>query len=934
MNKNFFRFVILAVCLACGSWTHGDPGKWETAANWSTGTVPTASEDVSILTGTVSAGTSYPQAKILTIGDGATFSVSKGFKANLTKFLINGGTINWNCTDRVIENGYGITETDDYRFEMHGGKMYLATQWATFNAGKNLLDGGLLRVTHGDGTLIFGLTGNAVTTITGTAQIDTKKFSIGARYQSDYASRNSTVNVSGNALILVRKGSGTEFTGNANGLLIGFGDNSGNGTLNQSGGTINVLSGANVYVGSSPNSRNAVGTLAISAGEMNTVGSVFVGKYASSLTVSQTGTFTLTGTGTLRAGTIQPGVANATLNFTGGTLAVGTYKGNFVNAGTTLSPETWTFKQDSSKANTAAEWAYNQTSVFGTTVIEGTYTQNSGSVVIDLGDGKNDLIQATSFTFSGGSAQINWSGAYKAPGTDGITYQFFQPTDASASNTWPSTLTYDQALLSWYTPVYDSATGQLTLTQRVAESNNVAGKWNETATWKSEITPNQYTDVLIGQGTVTVPSGAGIVQAQTITVDGGKLVVNWDGFNEPVFQKFVIDSGSVEWNSEKRIVHGTAEFEMHGGSLFMNTAYATFNAGNFLVDGGLMRVGHQDGTLIFGLTGNATTAVKGTAQIDAKKLSIGGRYEGNYTTRNSTMNVSENARILVRGGSATQFSGNANGLLVGFGDQAGNGTLNQSNGTINVLSAANVYVGSNPNGKSTIGTLTISGGEMNAAGSVYVGKYGTASGSQTGTLTLSESGILRAGTIQPGTANATMNFTGGTLTVGTYKGDFVNAGSTIAPETWTFVQDSANANTALEWSYNQTSPIGTMTVLGQFAQTSGTIQLDLVPDGTSDLIMADSFDLQGGILSLDFLGDYDGSEITYKFFSTNDETADPVDLRNLTIQLSENLSGVSYMLGPNGTFMLGASANSVPEPAAWVLLLLGALGIWRVRPRK
>ena len=188
--------------------------------------------------------------------------------------------------------------------------------------------------------------------------------------------------------------------------------------------------------------------------------------------------------------------------------------------------------------------------------------------------------------------------------------------------------------------------------------------------------------------------------------------------------------------------------------------------------------------------------------------------------------------------------------------------------------------------------------------------------------------------IQPGTANATLNFTGGTLTVGTYKGDFVNAGSTIAPETWTFVQDSTQANTASEWAYSQTSPIGTMTVLGQFAQTSGTIQLDLAADGTSDLILADSFDLQGGILSLDFLGDYDGSEITYKFFGTNDETADPVDFSNLTIQLSENLSGVSYLLGPNGTFMLGATANSVPEPAAWVLLLLGALGIWRVRSRK
>ena len=944
----------LLIVNSTGAIWNGGTGTWQTASGWSTGAVPTAATDVFILTGSVSTGSTNPQAKVFTVGGDATFTAAVGFKENLTKFVINGGTVNWNNTNRIIENGAGIAATDDYRFEMHGGKAYLATQWATFNAGKNLLDGGLLRVTHADGTLIFGLTGNAVTTIKGTAQIDTKKLSIGARYQTDYANRNSTVNVSENALILVRKGSGGEFTGNANGLLIGFGDNSGNGTLNQSGGTINVLTGANVYVGSSPNSRNAVGTLEISGGEMNAVGTVYVGKYSSSLTQSQTGTLTLTGTGTLRAGTIQPGVANATLNFTGGTLTVGTYKGNFVNAGTTLSPETWTFKQDSSKANTAAEWAYNQTSVFGTTVIEGTYTQNTGSVVIDLGQDKNDLIKATSFTFNGGSAQINWSGDYKAPGTDGITFQFFQPTDASATNTWLSSLTYDEELTTRYVPVYDSTTGLLTLTQRVAESNNVAGNWNETATWKSEITPNQYTDALIGQGTVTVPAGSGIVQAKTITVDGGKLVVAVNGFENAVVEKIVVNSGSVEWNSEKRVIHGTGTFEMHGGTFTTLTKHPTMNGGTFNYDGGLFRVDFSNGTVIWGLETNAATNISDTAQIDTPNIVLGGRYGGNYTTRKSTLNVS-GGTTLVRGDTGNVLSGSSVGLLIGSGDQSGNGELNLTGGTISVMNGeqnsswcGDVYVGSSKtNGVTSYtgkvinskGALNISGGTLNASGTVYVGlhpdrAHDSTVPKQEGTLTLSSDGTLRAGTIHLGT-DGSASFTGGTLTVENFEGDFLNAGATIAPETWTFAQDSTQANTALEWSYNQTSPIGTMTVLGQFAQTSGTIQLDLVPDGTSDLVLADSFDLQGGILSLDFLGDYDGSEITYKLFGTNDETAAaPIDLSKLTIQLSENLSGASYMLGPNGTFMLGASANSVPEPAAWVLLILGALGIWRVRSRK
>jgi len=949
MYKNVFRLMVLSVCLASGSWTHGETvtwvgsagdGSWGTAANWSSGTVPTSAQDVSIQTGTVSTGTTTnPRAKILTFGGDATFNVQKGFDDFLTKFVMNAGTVNWSSGDRIYKKSGGVGTSDDYVFEMHGGTFKAATNFATLNGGKFLFDGGLFRVTNGDGTLILGLEGDAKTTIQGNVQIDAPKISIGARLKESYTSKNSTVDVSGNALILVRGGTGSTFTSGGNGLLIGVGDNSGNGTLNQSGGTINVLSGADVHVGSSKDAgRNTIGKLAISGGELNAARTIYVGKYSSSTTGSQTGTLELSGTGTLRAGTIQPGLANATMTFSGGTLAVGTYKGNFVNAGTTIAPETWELKKstDSTKTGTAGEYAYTQSSVFGTTTIEGTYAQNSGSVAIDLGDGKCDQIKATSFNFTGGSVSVNWNGTYKAPGTDGLSYQFFVPTDSAATNTWLNSLTYDSTISGWYDPVYDSATGKLTLTQRVEGSKNVAGNWNATATWASGILPNEHTNVEIKQGTITVPTNEN-VKAQTITIDGGKLVVAANGFDQSTFQKFVMKSGSVEYNSEKRFIQNSANFEMSGGTFTTSSRFPTMNGGTFTYTGGLFRVTMASGTVLWGLDQNATTYVSGSAQIDAPNVTLGARYGGNYTSRKSTLNLS-GGTMLVRGGKGNEMSTAPVGLVIGSGDGDGNATVNQTGGTINVLSAGGVYVGSaTVTGRNSIGELNISAGELNAAGTVYVGKYSSATtGNQTGTLKLSGTGILRAGKIQPDATKATMSFTGGTLAVGTYEGDFVNAGSTIAPETWTFTKstEKANASSAQEWAYSQTSKTGTMKVNGDFMQTSGTIQLDLAADGTSDLVLADSFDLTGGTLSLDFVGEYDGSKNVYTLFGLNDSATGTIDLSKLEVQMSESLKSTPYLIGSNGQFMLGYTANDVPEPASWLLLVLGIRGIWGFKSRK
>ena len=139
-----------------------------------------------------------------------------------------------------------------------------------------------------------------------------------------------------------------------NSLIMGssqiFGDDSGTGVYELSGGQLMV--GDDTSVGSS---RNATGTF-IQTGGTHSVGSVlYLGRGAGSV-----GTYDLQG-GVLSVTTIRDGEGSWAFNFTGGTLRAGTVEFDLTNDGGVLAP-----------------------GEFGDTNIRGRYTQNAGTLEIEL----------------------------------------------------------------------------------------------------------------------------------------------------------------------------------------------------------------------------------------------------------------------------------------------------------------------------------------------------------------------------------------------------------------------------------------------------------------------------------------------------------------------------------------------------------------------
>lgn len=919
------------------TWTGGaGTSDFFTAGNWDLNMVSPSGNQYAVVieNGNVSvnlANGNKIYGSNIRIGSGGTLSVSNN-TSNATQygaksFTVDGGTFNWTSDARVI---YYETTRSAVVFEQTSGTSNLNGSWISFNGGTlNISGGSFLHGYSGNSSVLnVGLDQSAVMNVSGTAFVSARNIIVGSRNYN--ASQPAELNISSGTVLVRAEDSQGNY---GRGLILGYGDQAGYGVLNLTGGTLNTLAGANVEVGSCVTlGYNAKGALNISGGVMNTAGTMTVGDTRNN---SQTlvGSVSMSG-GTLRAAKIQLGATDATASWTGGTLSVGNYTGaDFVNNGAAIAPETWTFA--SGTAKTVTEKYYSQTSVFGTSTFSGAFIQNSGSVNIDLGrnnDGTalSDVLSAASFTFSGGSVNVSYSGSNTISGGDLVTYTVFQSTGTGAVNTWLTSLHFDASVTDHYYAKYDSSTGKITLS--AADSliwTGGTGSWNTASGWNQNIVPTTAYNAYILSGTVT---NVNSTNAKTLTV-GGSGTLNVTSDITLNLSKFSVENGgTVNWNPGSRIVpsdnlsvaaSADYAFEMTGGKMTVTNAYTTFSSGKMRFAGGLFRQINTAGTLILGLVGNAVSNIEGDAQIDVVNVSVGGRYNDEYTTKNSVVNLRGNSTTLIRANSTwTNITEGAVGLVIGSGDNNGKGTVNVSeNSTINILSAGKVYVGAATRSVNAIGALNIDGGTLNAAGTMYVGKFASNSNTQLGTLSVSD-GILRAGVISVGTGSTT-EFTGGRLVVGTFNGDFTNAGATLAPETWSFVQDASNANTALEYVYHQDSVFGTSTFNGDYLQNNGAASIEInLSETASDVIFANNFDVSDGVLSLIYGGEYDGTVKEYSIFRTNENNG----IMSLNFS-NVNLTGLTdvdyYFNSAAGVFVLGASQNSVPEPASWILLIVG-----------
>lgn len=152
----------------------------------------------------------------------------------------------------------------------------------------------------------------------------------------------------------------------------------------------------------------------------------------------------------------------------------------------------------------------------------------------------------------------------------------------------------------------------------------------------------------------------------------------------------------------------------------------------------------------------------------------------------------------------------------------------------------------------------------------------------------------------------------------------LGSGATISPG------DTLNADSTV------TKGIGTITITenGTLAVEDGSIlNFDIASKTSYDQIVfaaATTLDLVGATVNLNFTEDFDPTGIemgdTFTLFGTNTTLqTDGALLRYDVSQLPESAQWMRFMLTTDGVQVVDGS--SIPEPAAWVLLLLGA-GFW------
>jgi T5SS/PEP-CTERM-associated repeat protein len=203
--------------------------------------------------------------------------------------------------------------------------------------------------------------------------------------------------------------------------------------------------------------------------------------------------------------------------------------------------------------------------------------------------------------------------------------------------------------------------------------------------------------------------------------------------------------------------------------------------------------------------GIATITGAGTRWEQDGGMNVGFRGMG-------TMNVQEGAVIH-----------SADGIIARF--DVATGTVTVSGANSSWLVDNELHVGGSAAGDGGTATLNVSADASVSVGSLLRVWNG-------GTVSLT-GGTLTADSIQHNDGGA-FNFTGGTLHVETFTGNLTNSGGTLAPGA---------------------SP-GTTTIAGNYAQDSGTLQIELAsPDNFDKLVVNGDLTL-GGTLSVLLLDDY------------------------------------------------------------------------------
>ncbi len=431
-------------------------------------------------------------------------------------------------------------------------------------------------------------------------------------------------------------------------------------------------------------------------------------------------------------------------------------------------------------------------------------------------------------------------------------------------------------------------------------------------------------------GTVTIRNGATLTMntaaANTIVLFSGKTFKVEDGGKISVSKGDLRLAGSsitLDSGSSVSLLHFSAGRGGAGSAL-------TLNGGTLNVTGSFF-IGNDGETGTW--TINSGTQTLATATV--------GQYEGtgSYFQKGGTTSATK----FVTGNSGTNavgFSYFSSGSLTTTDFQVGLGRENPTESLKNSVGTGTVEISGDAvltvTGTASIGTTGISNAAITSSGFAYVSqsggsfttpnlKLGTTLNLQTGKTSLYD---LSGGTLavtKLTDSDGLFHMTDGTLifqkngsTAPTISNDLTVSGGTV--------QIGKNA-----------SELTTLTAAGDFTQTGGTIVLDLTLDGNgvltaSDRIFADKFTVSDTELLLNAEGIALGTTVTFSSLFEDTNVADVSDFDFSSI-LTWNSNGPWGWTLADGVLTVTADANMLPEPVAWLLLLLGVFGLWGSRRR-
>lgn len=718
--------------------------------------------------------------------------------------------------------------------------------------------------------------------------------------------------------------------------------NAGTGTMNTSNNaSINIISGG-FYVGGNEDTNNkpaGTGTVTLTDTTLDITSDLSLGNYG-------TGTMTLEGTTNVTihddgnsTGYLYMGRhtgSTGTLNLqNGGTMTITDHASRIGLSGTaTVNVLPGGVFESTTKD---IQIGYNA-SGDGTFIIDGGTVNTAKVIAGGSGTGKLEVksgtLNASSHLYAGNNAgstgTIDISGGTVTAGDLRIG-----ENGTGVANISGGTVTFNTIM---YAGLNNQGTINISEGADVTVNGNIIAGYQTVSTEENEVkgtlnisggTVKTNSSILVGNlansnGEVNISGGNVSVASELRVGDAGDGTMNVTGgettvaglsniaYAEGSTGKLTIQNGKVTLTNSggtfrvARYGEGTVEV-LDGGQLIVKNnatqlGYYSGGKGTLTIDGGSAELHTLQVGFAAGATGNFNM-LDGTLTITQTEINVGYNGTGYAAISGGEVNLTS-LRVGRENGSVGELTIEGDGVMnlssaarISYNAGSQGKVFIKENGQMNVTKELTI-------GNSDVGYVEVSGGQLNA-NPIVIKENGSSMKITGGTVT----------TPALTTANR-LEWTGGTLDAKAVTGDLTQNGGTYNPGNLQIVD---------------------ATIAGNYTQSGdGTIVIDFNADNTDwDTITVNNGNMNlSGTLFLNITNELNTLD-TYPIFSV---TGGNMDVAGVSVAFPDWYTGDSWMLNSAGILELGAVPPgpidpSVPEPATWALMLLGAAGLLYSRKR-